>query len=228
MITIENLSVGYTQGVRVIDSLSITLNTGLVHGMVGLNGAGKTTLLSAIYELRKAFTGKVLLNGEPIHRWMMAFLPTESYFYPNITGEEYLNLFKGTPFDTKGWNTLFRVPLTELIETYSSGTRKKLAIMGVIKQGKPIMILDEPFNNLDMEACSVIMQVLQRMSQQGVTIIITSHIIQTLTNLCDFIHYLEGGRITYSRPRADFEMFEGELLASIATRNQKAIEELLG
>lgn len=89
------------------------------------------------------------------------------------------------------------------------------------------MILDEPFNGLDIEACRIIRMILLRLKEKGKTIIITSHIIETLTNLCDLIHYLENGKIRYSKDRNEFVEFEKEIFDSIENKNEKLIDELI-
>ena len=227
MITIENLTVSYVSGQNVIDSLNLVLSENTINGIVGLNGAGKTTLLNSIYGLKSIDSGKILHNDGKINKQEMSFLVTENYFYSNITGREYLDLFKNTIYDDDKWNQLFLLPLDVIIDDYSSGMKKKLALMGILKQDKPVMILDEPFNGLDIETCRIIRQILLKLKDQNKTIITTSHIIETLTNLCDFIHYLENGKIRYSRDKSDFKEFEREIFASIEQKHEALIKELI-
>ena len=227
MITIENLTVSYVSGQNVIDSLNLVLSENTINGIVGLNGAGKTTLLNSIYGLKSIDSGKILHNDGKINKQEMSFLVTENYFYSNITGREYLDLFKNTIYDDDKWNQLFLLPLDVIIDDYSSGMKKKLALMGILKQDKPVMIPDEPFNGLDIETCRIIRQILLKLKDQNKTIITTSHIIETLTNLCDFIHYLENGKIRYSKDKSDFKEFEREIFASIEQKHEALIKELI-
>ena len=227
MITIENLVVSYNKGEHIIDSLNLEIFDKTINGIVGLNGSGKTTLLNSIYGLKNIDTGYIKFNGRKINKKEMSFLVTEHYFYSNITGREYLSLFKNPIYDSDKWNKLFFLPLDTIVDDYSSGMKKKLALMGILKQDKPIVILDEPFNGLDIEACRIVRQILMKLKEKGKTIIITSHIIETLTNLCDCIHYLEKGRIKYSKGKADFKAFEQELFASIEHKNEELIVELI-
>jgi ABC-2 type transport system ATP-binding protein len=227
MITIENLSISYGKEKRVIDALELTISEGTINGIVGLNGAGKTTLLNAMYGLKSIETGGIKWNGEKLTKKAASYLVTEPYFYSNITGNEYLSLFKNNHFDTKKWDELFLLPLDQIIDEYSTGMKKKLAILGVIKQDKPIFILDEPFNGLDIETCRIIRSILLGMKKKNKTIIITSHVIETLTNLCDYIHYLEGGKIKYSKEKNEFKGFERELFENLENKSIKLITELL-
>jgi ABC-2 type transport system ATP-binding protein len=226
MIILEKLIVSYVSGKNVIDGLDLVLADNTINGIVGLNGAGKTTLLNSIYGLKRIDSGSIRNHEKKISKKDMAFLVTENYFYSNITGREYLALFKNPDFDTEKWNRLFLLPLDVIIDDYSSGMKKKLALMGILKQDKPVMILDEPFNGLDIETCRIIRQILLQLKERGKTIIITSHIIETLTNLCDFIHFLENGGIKYSKEKKDFSDFEREIFASIERKHEDLINDL--
>lgn len=228
MITIDNLEVYYQKQHNVIDALSLTLSHSTINGIVGLNGSGKTTLLNAIYGLKSIGAGSISYNGKKINKKDISYLVTENYFYSNITGREYLSLFKNQAFDVEKWNQLFLLPLDTVIDDYSTGMKKKLAFMGVLKQDKPIMILDEPFNGLDIETCRIIRQILLKLKEHQKTVIITSHIIETLTNLCDFIHYLENGKIKYSHNKDEFKAFEQQIFATIEKQNEDLINELIG
>ncbi|WP_066632959.1 ABC transporter ATP-binding protein [Labilibacter marinus] len=227
MILIENLSVSYKKDSRIINGLQLSLSECLIHAIVGLNGAGKTTLLNTIYGLKKQEEGKVLFNGSDLNKKSVSYLVSENFFYSNITAREYLSLFKNIHFDIEKWNALFKLPLDKLVDTYSTGMKKKLAILGSLKQDKAIMILDEPFNGLDIETCRIIRSILLKLKEKGKTIIITSHIIETLTNLCDHIHYLEYGKITHSCDKSEFQLFEEELFKEIELKNEEALCELI-
>jgi len=227
MITIKNVTVSYHRGSKVIDSLCLSLSEKCIHGIVGLNGAGKTTLLNALYGLKKIDSGEITCDGKNITRKNIAYLTTENFFYTNITAREYLGLFRNQAFDPDKWNRLFSLPLDQIIDGYSTGMKKKLAVLGVLKQDKPVMILDEPFNGLDIETCRIIRSLLLGLKDKGKTIIVTSHIIETLTNLCDYIHYLENGKIKYSKEKDEFAGFEKELFESIENRNSELITELI-
>ena len=227
MITIKNLDISYQKNKKVIDSLNLTMEENTINGIVGLNGTGKTTLLNAIYGLKKIDSGTINLKETAITKREIAYLVTENFFYSNITGREYLSLFKNKQFNDDKWNELFLLPLNHIIDEYSSGMKKKLAIIGILKQDKPIIILDEPFNGLDIETSRIIRSILLRLKKKGKTIIITSHIIETLTNLCDYIHYLENGKIKYSREKNEFAEFEKEIFKTIETKNENLIIELI-
>ena len=226
MITINNLTISYNNQ-KVIDDLNLSMKEGFIHGIVGLNGAGKTTLLNTLFGLKKADAGTMLFDNHKLNKKAVAYLVTENFFYSNITGREYLNLFKNDAFKTEEWNRLFGLPLDRIIDGYSTGMKKKLALLGILKQDKSLMILDEPFNGLDIETNRIIRMILLRLKEKNKTIIVTSHIIETLTNLCDFIHYLEGGVIKFTRDKSGFSEFEQEVFAKIENDNLGLINELI-
>ncbi|MBN2893460.1 MAG: ATP-binding cassette domain-containing protein [Bacteroidales bacterium] len=226
MILIKSIDVSYTKNKKVLNGLSLSLSDNNIHGIVGLNGSGKTTLLNTIYGLKKVDSGEILNDNIKILKNDVAYLVTENFFYTNITAREYLSIFKNGNFELNKWNDLFLLPLDNLTDNYSTGMKKKLALLGILKQDKPILILDEPFNGLDIETVRIIRSVLLKLKERGKTIIITSHIIETLTNLCDFIHYLEKGEIKFSKIKSEFADFEKDIFEFIENKNEKIIDEL--
>jgi ABC-2 type transport system ATP-binding protein len=217
MLTIENLTVGYKKEAPVLKGLSLSMETGKVHGFVGLNGAGKTTLLNTIYGFVVPSAGQIAYDAQPLQRRDIAYLEAENYFYPYMTGREYLSLFPEgkTVFDIAHWQQLFALPPDEITENYSTGMRKKLALLAVLKQDKPILILDEPFNGLDLEGSFLLTTILEQLQNKGTTLIITSHIYESLTGCCNYIHYLSDGIIKHSYPKETFNTLKEQLLNAI-------------
>jgi ABC-2 type transport system ATP-binding protein len=211
MITINELLVSYEKGRHVIDGLNLQLRPKKVHGLVGLNGAGKTTLLNTIFGITKQASGSITYKNKRITKEKIAYLETENYFYPNITGIEYLNLFVNTNFDISAWNEIFELPLKNLIENYSTGMKKKLALLGVLKLDRHILILDEPFNGLDLETSKVLQMIILKLKEKQNMILITSHILESLTPICDEIHYIEKGKIKFSKKSDDFDNLSKEI-----------------
>lgn len=227
MISISNLHTSYDGKQDVLNGLDLQLQEGRIHGIVGLNGSGKTTLLNCLFGFVKPDSGELLLRNSRLTKNEIAYLQTENYFYPNITGNEYLSLFIKADFDTNEWNQLFSLPLDHLIEEYSTGMRKKLALLGILKKDKPIIVLDEPFNGLDIESSRIVRSVLLKLKKNGTTIIVTSHILETLTNMCDHIHLLENGMITSSKEQDEFEELSKILFDKIERENKALIDKLI-
>jgi ABC-2 type transport system ATP-binding protein len=228
MITIRNLVAGYGDHL-VIDRLNLTLESGMIHGLIGLNGSGKTTLFKCISGIMKARSGEVLLEERALTRKHVSFLETEPYFYHGITGREYMDLFKNhlvTDFNTSDWAKLFNVPLDELIDFYSTGMKKKLALMGVIKSGRKLMLLDEPFNGLDLESTRILSAVLPRLIRDGRTIIITSHILDALKNICSGFYYLASGSVQRSFSTNEVDLIEQFIFTDLDKEMQDKIKKL--
>lgn len=229
MLTIEDLRVGYSKEKDVLKGICLSMETGKIHGLVGLNGAGKTTLLNALYSFIRPQSGTILYDGSPLKRKEIGYLESENYFYPYMTGNEYLNLFPsgGTNFDTESWQKLLSLPLGEITENYSTGMRKKLALLAVLKMNKPILILDEPYNGLDLESAHLLTLILSRLRENGKTVLVTSHIYETLTTVCDYIHYMKDGIIASSYPKERFGELQEILRTTVKQRADGAIEQLL-
>lgn len=212
MLLIKNLSVKYDNKI-VLNNIQLNISSSTIHGLVGLNGAGKTTLLNSIYGFIKSTSGEIKLNDKLIQRSSIAYLESANYFYPHLTGLDYLELFCSInkSFNIQLWNNLMKLPLENLISSYSTGMKKKLALMGIIALNRPIMLLDEPFNSLDLESVELLKKIIPKLKDEGKTIIVTSHIIETLTEICDEIHYLKDGKIITSFTQTNFEKLTHQL-----------------
>ncbi|MBK6347809.1 MAG: ATP-binding cassette domain-containing protein [Bacteroidales bacterium] len=196
MITIQNLDFSYGKS-PVIKNLNWQLETGKIHGLVGLNGAGKSTLFNLIAGWLKPSNGTIMYNEIRLDRSICALMETNPQFYPMIKGQEYLDVFKlkNNQFDISAWNNIFKLPLNEVVDNYSTGMKKRLDLMGILAMNREILILDEPFNGLDFEAVRLVQQVLPLLASKGKTIIISSHIAESLTAVCNSISLLRNGEI---------------------------------
>jgi ABC-2 type transport system ATP-binding protein len=227
MIKIDNLFVDYGQH-SVLKGLSLKIENATIHGLVGLNGSGKTTLLNTIYGIKKQTEGVVQIMGRERKRSLISYLETQNYFYPRITGKEYLKLIsnKNPDFDINAWNDLFELPLKQLIDEYSTGMKKKLAMFGIISQNKIFLILDEPFNGIDLETVYKLKNLLQKLKLQGKTILITSHILESLIGLCDAISYLNNGIIEFTLDKDHFNEVEGRIFSLHQEKIDQQLDKL--
>ncbi len=229
MLKVNDLVVNYAQN-KVLDKLQLTCEQGAIHGILGMNGAGKTTLFRTIYGFKKPMSGELLFHNKIIAKTDISFMETDSYFYPFMKGYEYLELLSdsGQKFSIIKWNELFELPLNDFIDTYSTGMKKKLAFMGMMAMNRPILILDEPFNGVDIESNEKMLQTIERLRQTDKTILIASHIIESLTRVCDKIHYLKHGLIAAVYDKTDFPKLETELQDMVKGKIDTALEDLLG
>lgn len=212
MLKIENLQVAYKENL-VLKGLNLTAKRGEIHGILGMNGSGKSTFFNTLYRFLPMKTGAISLDAHAVHQKDIAYLETHHFFYSYMTGKEYLQLcaLQNADFQIDEWNKIFNLPLHTMVDTYSTGMKKKLAFIGNIALNRPIMVLDEPYNGVDFESCEIIYEILLRLRQQGKIILISSHIIESLTNVCDRVSYLNNGVIEKEYLLDDFKKMEEDL-----------------
>jgi ABC-2 type transport system ATP-binding protein len=231
-LALRGVRAGYA-GTPVLESVDLAFAPGLVHGLVGRNGAGKTTLLDVIAGFLPPMAGAVTMHGRPLGSEDVAYLPTELHFYPRITGREYLAVFRAappsaSPFDADGWAAVFDVPLDRHVDAYSAGMRRKLALLGALALDRPVLLLDEPANALDIEANQLLGRVLRSLAARGRTVIVTSHVLESLTATCDRVHLLARGVIHASYRPEEFHALAGDLLSDSVERRLASVDALLG
>jgi len=226
MLEIKNLIVSYGSN-TVLRGINLTAEEPAVHGVAGLNGSGKTTLFGAISGYMKLEEGSITLDGRNILRNDTGYLMTENYFYSNITGNEYLNIFRQTNdnFSKEKMNELFKIPLDDIIETYSNGMRKKLALLALLKQERRVYLLDEPFNGLDMESCKAVEIVINALKEKGKTVLVSSHILETLTETCSKIHLLKDGIIHDTFETGEYDSLKSELFEDFVKTADETIRQ---
>ena len=212
MLTINDLHFSYAEK-EVLKGLNLNAEVGTIHGILGMNGSGKTTLFKTIYGFNTKESGECLFNEKPVSKRDIAFLETSNFFYSYMKGQEYLELcaLQNPDFNIENWNQLFQLPLNNLVETYSTGMKKKLAFLGIIALNRPILILDEPFNGVDFESSEVLYEILKRLRKKGKLILLSSHIIESLTNICDEVSYLSNGVIERKYLKGEFKQMEVDL-----------------
>ena len=205
---------------EVLRGVGLAVRPGSIHGLVGANGAGKTTLINCLYGLETGWTGTAHATAptRPV-RDCTGLLPYEPFFYPRLTGREYVEFClqaRGRPVpDLRGWNQLLELPLDQFADEYSAGMKKKLALLALLVQDFAYLILDEPFNGLDLEANLLLKEILKRLRTRGTGILLTSHILGTLTEIADEATVLVGGRVQRHYQATEFGTLEADLLAAL-------------
>ncbi len=196
----------------VLSKIDLELTAGSIHGIVGENGAGKTTLFRCIAGLED-HTGEVK-TSLPNLKNLLGFLPTNPHFLSRITGWEYLKLMcvargiKEEGFDHKN---IFDLPLNQYAETYSTGMKKKLALLAILLQHNEIFILDEPFNGVDIQSNMLISKIMMELKAKRKLVLISSHIFSTLREQCDEIHLLKEGRIAQTATGENFDALDDQM-----------------
>ena len=221
MIEIKDLYVAYDQ--PVLKGLNLIMKEHTVHGLLGRNGAGKTTLFRTILGLVKPSQGTIKHPFPSALRQNISLLESEPYFYPFMKGKEYLRLLNAQPKEISFWNNIFDLPLDRYAQHYSTGMKKKLAFMAVLIQDRPLWLLDEPFNGIDFETNEKMSEIIKQ-SASNKTILIASHIIDKLTQICDRISILDHGQISDNIERDGFRHITDKLRQAIQLSLQQKLE----
>lgn len=218
-IKIENLKKIYGQN-TVINIPELTLHNGELVGLVGNNGAGKTTLMRLILDLIRANEGRVLSNGNPVNecfewkKYTGSFVD-KGFLIDYYTPEEFFDFIAGVyGIDSatlaerlQGFESLMRDEIMgtgKLIRDFSEGNRQKIGIIGAMIVNPKILILDEPFNYLDPSSQINIARIIHEVNQQrGTTVLISSHNLNFISEICNRIILMEKGVILKDLTNAD-------------------------
>lgn len=211
MIQIQNLHKKYGSK-PVLSGINFEFEPGKVYGIVGENGAGKTTLFRCIAGL-ESYDGTIQSPSFSIKEHL-GFLVTDPYFFPKMTGLEYLSLMRhsrGLDYTDLVSKNIFDLPLNEYAANYSTGMKKKLALLGILIQENKFFILDEPFNGVDIQSNILITEILHQLRDLNKTLILSSHIFSTLRENCDVILVLDNQQITQVVNKEQFNLLEIEM-----------------
>ncbi|WP_298300032.1 ATP-binding cassette domain-containing protein [Hydrotalea sp.] len=225
MLKINNVSIEIA-GKRIIDSLNTSFNKGEVNTIYGLNGIGKTTLFNCIYGLLK-YTGSITLDNRSITKDDCSYLMTENYFYPNLLACEYLNIFqnnsKSELFKIDMLAELLGVPLKQNIDTFSTGMKKKLSFIAVIKLNREVFLLDEPFNGVDYESIILMKEIIKKLIENSKMVIISSHIQSHIIDICENILVIEDVNQHNQLSKQKFESYLLDISTTVSKRIQDAL-----
>lgn len=226
MIKIKELTVRFDDN-TVLNNISIGFHLPGIFGIVGLNGSGKTTFFNALSNIVRPDSGEIYFGNRNFNQNDSGYLETVNFFYSGITGNEYLKIFKQTNsnFNLPALQEFTKLPLDELIETYSTGMKKKLALLAILKQDKPVYLFDEPFNGLDMETNKILELIILVLKDKGKTVFVSSHILDPLLIICDAIYFLENGNFTKSFYKPDFNRINDELFGKFKEQAGIIIKE---
>lgn len=196
----------------VLNELSLSLEKGRVYGIVGENGAGKTTFFRCLAGLEN-FEGEIISELQPLKNYM-GLLPTNPVFMSKITGWEYLKLLsisRGHTEEGFEEKNIFELDLNQYVDTYSTGMKKKLALLGVLLQNNEVFVLDEPFNGVDIHSNIIIAELILKLKSLNKVVLISSHIFSILSDTCDEIHVLENGAFVKNVSKKEFHLLDEQM-----------------
>jgi ABC-2 type transport system ATP-binding protein len=200
--------------VRALDGLDLTVRSGEVHGFLGPNGAGKSTTIRVLLGLLRADAGSVeLFGGDPwrqtaeLHR-RLAYVPGEVNLWPGLTGGEvidFLGQLRGGINESRRADLVrrFRLDTTKKGKAYSKGNRQKVALVAALSSDVELLLLDEPTSGLDPIMESEFQRCIDEFRDQGGTVLLSSHILAEVEQLCDRVSIVRDGRVVESGTLAE-------------------------
>lgn len=209
----------------ILENIHLRLETAKCYGVVGLNGTGKTTLFKLISGIEKEPQATIHLNTVPLQFKQVAYIDTDLFLYPKLLAAEFLNVFPQTNplFRQQELAAIFRLPLDQFASEFSTGMKKKLFLMAHLKQDKPVFILDEPFNGLDLETNQLLEVIIKVLAQRGKTVLISSHILDPLLHVCHNIHLLRHGTIDQTYTPDTYHHIQEDLFGAYLRETEKEL-----
>jgi len=194
-----------------VDGVTFTVGTGEIFGLLGPNGAGKTTTILMLLGLSDISAGRARVFGhDPMHEPLaikrrVGYLPDSVGFYDNLTAADNLHYtarLMGLPAESRADKiaaALGRVGLTEVankkVATFSRGMRQRLGLAEIVMKDARVAILDEPTNGLDPQASVELLELIRSFKAHGVTILLSSHLLDRVQSVCDRVALFNEGRI---------------------------------
>ncbi|MGH3899762.1 MAG: ABC transporter ATP-binding protein [Pseudonocardiaceae bacterium] len=205
VIELRSVSKTYRRGTRAITDLTLTVRRGEVYGLVGLNGAGKTTVLGTVLGLLQPTEGTALVFGKPPGSPAMlthtGSLLESCGYYPHLSGRRNLQLLARCRGAGKNDidRLLERVGLAlsadRRYRTYSQGMKQRLGVAGALLSDPQLLVLDEPTNGLDPAGIADLRCLIRDQAQAGGTVLLSSHLLGELEQVCDRIGILQAGKL---------------------------------
>lgn len=224
---IHNLSKTYPNGVRALNDINLEITNGMF-GLLGANGAGKSSLMRTIASLQEPTSGSISFNGSDIikkpedMRKYLGYLPQEFGVYPKISAEKLLNhlaVLKGI-LDAKQRNEHVTALLQQVnlyqhrkksVYTFSGGMRQRFGIAQALLGNPKLIIVDEPTAGLDPEESNRFLNLLSEIGE-NVIVILSTHIVEDVRNLCPKMAILSNGEIiTEGNPKDLIASIEGKI-----------------
>lgn len=192
-LNINSLSKSYNN-IEVLRNISLSYTSGTINGVIGSNGSGKSTLLNCIGGYIKY---KGTIEREGINS--IGLLSANPYIFPRITGTEFIQFAMSAKKQKlyisrlNDLNEIFELPLNRFAEDYSTGMLKKLHLIALLLQNNDLLLLDEPFNGLDIMSSEYLVQLLLEIKKQDVIIMLSSHDNNMIAKITDTVTKVENG-----------------------------------
>jgi len=216
MIKVNNV-VKTFEGFRALDGLTMTVEGGSIYGLVGPNGAGKSTILRHITGVYRPDSGSILVDGQPVYenpavKAKIAAIPDELYYFVSASTRDMMKFYRGMypSFDDKRYQALKdafpevdeKLPIRRL----SKGMQKQSAFWLSLCCNPEVLVLDEPVDGLDPVMRRQVWSLLMGdVAQRGTTVLVSSHNLRELEDVCDHVGVLSHGKVLLERSLTDLQ-----------------------
>ena len=215
MVEVKNLTKTFG-GFTALKELNMTIPRGAVYGLVGPNGAGKSTLIRHIAGIYRPDSGGITIDGEavwenPNAKAKLGYIPDDLFFFKSATIEDMRRYYRGLypSFDDELFQRLgekFDLPRKSPIRKFSKGMKKQAAFWLTVSCRPELLVLDEPVDGLDPVMRRQIMGlILADVAEHGTTVLVSSHNLRELEDICDHVGILDKGQMLLERSLADMQ-----------------------
>ena len=215
MLEIRNLTKTFGD-CKALADLSMTVPKGTVYGLVGPNGAGKSTVIRCMVGVYRPDSGNITMDGQFVYenpdlKARIGYIPDDIFFFPAATLEEMRRFYKGLypDFDDDLFERLYEIfdlPRKNPIRRFSKGMQKQAAFHLAICCRPDVLILDEPVDGLDPVMRRQVMSlILADVAERGTTVLISSHNLRELEDVCDHVGIMDHGRMLLEKSLADMQ-----------------------
>jgi ABC-2 type transport system ATP-binding protein len=226
MIELKNLTKSFGEFAAVKD-LSLTIPKGEFFGFLGPNGAGKTTTIKMMTGLYAPSSGSCWVDGFDVHRQPIeakrgiGYVPDQPFLYEKLTGREFLYFVGGLYWMSaeeiaskiEEFVDVFEVGdfLDKRAEEFSQGMRQRMVLTAALIHEPRVLIIDEPLVGLDPRSSRLVKDALKQRTRNGLTIFMSTHLLEIVEELCDRIAIIKSGRLIHDERQNEEMQFNGQL-----------------
>ena len=215
MLELKNVSKSFGK-IKALDDLTMTIPQGAVYGLVGPNGAGKTTAIRHITGVYRPDAGDITMEGLPIYenpqvKQAIGYIPDEIFYFSSATLKDMAKFYRGLypRFDMALFQRLsevFQLPMGSPIRRFSKGMQKQAAFQLTLSIRPDVLVLDEPVDGLDPVMRRQVMSlILAEVAERNTTVLISSHNLRELEDVCDHVGIMNHGKMLLERSLADMQ-----------------------
>ncbi|NEP18297.1 MAG: ABC transporter ATP-binding protein [Leptolyngbya sp. SIO4C1] len=207
MLQIRHLSKTYGSR-RALDDLTLMLQPGEIYGLLGPNGAGKTTTINLLSGLLRPDRGSVTIGNQPVSdrtKPLLGIMPQQNLLYQSLTCAENLQFFAkiyGLNKATRSQRVGFCLEAVNLqdraqsvVSSLSGGMQRRLSLAVALVHQPKLVVLDEPTTGLDLEARHEVWALIRNLRREGITLLLTTHLLDEAERLCDRIGIIKQGKL---------------------------------